>query len=72
MSHKSDEEIRNSIKQFEETLSDAEKNPNVQADVERTIERASQPLPVKPEKQPRPGDYTDTRTHLHSTEDTSD
>lgn len=72
MPHKSDEEIRKSIKQYEETLPDTEKNPNVQADVERTIERASQPLPTKPEKQPRLGDYTDTQTRSHNTEDISD
>ena len=71
MPHKSDEEIRKSIKHYEETLPDAEKNSNVQADVERTIERASQPLPAKPEKRPRLGDYTDTQTHSRNTEDIS-
>lgn len=72
MPNKSDEEIRASIKQYEESLPESERNPNVQEDVERTIERASQPLPSKPEKQPRRGDYTDTQTHSHKTEDTSD
>ncbi len=72
MPDKSDEEIRKSIKKYEESLPDSERNPNVQKDVEETIERASQPLPTKPEKQQPDGDYTDTQTHSHKTEDTSD
>lgn len=72
MPDKSDEEIRKSIKKYEELLPDAERNPNVQEDVEGIIERASQPLPAKPEKQQPDGDYTDTQTHSRNTEDTSD
>jgi len=72
MPKKSEEEIRNSIKKYEESLSDSERNYSAKTDVERTIERASQPLPSKQEKQPRRGDYTDTQTHSHKTEDTSD
>ena len=71
MTNKSDEEIRKSIKKYEESLLDSERNPNVQEDVERTIERASQPLPSVQEKQPRRGDYTDTQTRSRKAEDTS-
>jgi hypothetical protein len=70
MPDKSDDEIRKSIKKYEKSLPGTERNPNVQADVELTIERAAQPLPAKLEKQPRRGDYTDTQTHSHKTEDT--
>lgn len=72
MPDKPDEEIRKSIKQYERSLPDMERNPNVQEDTNRLIERASRPLPVKPEKQQPDGDYSDTQTRLHKTEDTSD
>lgn len=72
MPDKSDEEIRKSIKKYEEGLPDSERNPNVQKDVEEAIERASQPLPSKPEKPRRPDGYTDTQTRSRNTEDTSD
>ena len=72
MPTKSDDEIRESIRKYEESLPESERNPNVQEDVEQTIERASQPLPSEPETLPHPDDYTDTQTHLHTTEDTSD
>jgi len=72
MPDKSDEEIRKSIKKYEESLPDSERNPNAQEDTERLIECAAQPLPAKPEKQQPDGDYTDTQTHSHKTEDTSD
>jgi len=72
MPKKSDEEIRKSIKKYEEELPDSARNPNAQEDVERLIERASRPLPAKPEKQLHPDGYTDTQTHSHKTEDTSD
>ncbi len=72
MPDKSDEEIRKSIKEYEEGLPEAERNPNVEDDTKRLIERASQPLPAKPEKPQRPDGYSDTQTHSHKTEDTSD
>ena len=72
MPDKSDEEIRKSIKKYEESLPDSERNPNVEDDTKHLIERASQPLPAKPEKQQRRDDYNDTQTHSHKTEDTSD
>jgi hypothetical protein len=72
MPDKSDEEIRKSIKKYEESLPDSERNPNVEDDTKRLIERASQPLPAKPEKQQPDDGYTDTQTHSHNTEDTSD
>lgn len=72
MPDKSDEEIRRSIKKYEESLPDSERNPNVQEDVERLIERAARPLPSKQGKPQPGGDYTDTQTHSHNTEDTSD
>jgi hypothetical protein len=71
MPNKPDEEIRKSIKKYEESLPDSERNPNAQKDIEGAIERAAQPLPSKPEKPPRPDGYTDTQTHSHNTEDTS-
>lgn len=72
MPNRSDEEIRKSIKQYEESLSESERNPNVQKDVERTIERASQPLPPKPEKQQPDDGYTGKQTRSRKAEDTSD
>ena len=69
---KDEEEIRKSISKYEESLSDAERNPGVQKDVENLIERAAQPLVVKRGKPRRSGGYTDTQTHSHNTEDTSD
>ena len=72
MPDKSDEEIRKSIKKYEESLPDSERNPNVEEDTKRLIERTSQPLQSKPEKQ-RPADgYTEKQTHSRSSEDTSD
>ena len=67
-----DEEIRKNIKKYEESLSESERNPNVQKEVERLIECASQPLPSKPEKRRRPDGYIDTHTRSRNTEDTSD
>lgn len=72
MPDKSDEEIRESIKRYEKSLPDSERNPNVEDDTKRLIERVSQPLPVKPEKQQPDDDYTDTQTRSRNTEDTSD
>ncbi len=72
MPDKPDEEIRKSIKKYEESLPDSERNPNVEENTKRLMERASRPLPSKPEK-PRPADgYTEKQTRSHSTEDTSD
>ena len=62
MTHKPDEEIRKSIKKYEKSLPDSERNPNVREDTEYLIERASQPLPTKQGKQQPDGDYTDTQT----------
>ena len=42
---KNDEEIRKSIKKYEELLPDSERNPHAKEDVEKLIERAAQPLP---------------------------
>ena len=72
MPNKSDDEIRKSIKKYEESLPDSERNSNAEDDTKRLIERASWPLPVKLEKQQPDGGYTDTQTHSHNTEDTSD
>jgi HAD superfamily hydrolase (TIGR01484 family) len=68
---KSDDEIRKSIKRYERPLPEFERNPNVQADVEKLIERASQPHPLKPEKRRRFDGYTGIQTHSHNTEGTS-
>ena len=68
---KNDEEIRKSVKKYEESLSDSERNPNVQKDVEQLIERAAQTLPVSLGKQPRRGGYSGKQTHLRNTEGTS-
>ena len=67
-----DEEIRKRIKKYEESLPDSERNPNAKEDFERTIERAAQPLPSEPGKQQPDGDCSDTQTHSHKAEDTSD
>jgi hypothetical protein len=72
MPDKSDEEIRKSIKKYEESLPDFERNPNAQEDAERLIERAAQPLPAKPEKQQHPDGYSDKQTRSRNIEDTSD
>lgn len=72
MPHKSDEEIRKSIRKYEESLPESERNPHIQEDVEKLIERASQLLPLKPEKPQRSDSYTDTQTRSRSTEDISD
>ena len=72
MPTKSDDEIRESIRNYEESLPESERNPNVQEDVERLIERASQPLPSAPETPPRRDGYSDTQTRSHTAEDTSD
>ena len=69
---KSDEEIRNSIKKYEESLPDSERNPNAKEDIERLIVRAAQPLSSKPGKLRSSGSYTGRRTHSHTAEDTSE
>lgn len=72
MPNKPDEEIRKSIKRFEESLPEGERNPDTQEDTEHLIERAAQPLP-KDEDRPRPDErYTETQTHSRKAEDTSD
>ena len=72
MPDKPDEEIRKSVKKYEESLPDSELNPNAQEDTERLIERAAQPLP-KDVGTPRPdGRYTEKQTRSHKAEDTSD
>ena len=72
MPNKSDEEIRENIKRFEESLPGSERNPDVQEDTKHLIERAAQPLP-KDEDTPRPdGRYTEKQTRSHTAEDTSD
>jgi quinol monooxygenase YgiN len=43
MPKKSDEEIRKSIKHFEESLPESERNPDTQEDTGHLIERAAQP-----------------------------
>lgn len=66
------DDTRQSIKKYEESLPDSDRNPHAKEDIERLIERAAQPL--RPRQEPRQDDdgYTDTRTHSRSTEDTSD
>jgi hypothetical protein len=71
MPHKSDEEIRKSIKKYEESLPESERNPNAQEDIKRTIERASRPLPTKREMPLRPDDYSDTQTRSRKAGGTS-
>lgn len=68
---KSEDEVRKSIKAYEKTLPESERNPNVKNDVEGAIARASRPLGVKPEKRPPAGSYIEKQTHSHNTEDTS-
>lgn len=68
---KSDEDIRKSIRKYEESLHDSERNPHAKEDVEKLIERASQPLPAEPGKLPRRGGYSDKQTRLRKTEGTS-
>lgn len=72
MPDKSDEEIRKSIKKYEESLPNSERNRNVQEDVEGLIERAAKPAP-KDAGTPHPdARYTERQTHSHTAEDTSD
>jgi hypothetical protein len=72
MPNKPDEEIRESIKRFEKSLSESEHNPDVQEDTERLIERAAQPLPEDEDK-PRPDErYSEKQTRSRIAEDTSD
>lgn len=72
MPNKSDEEIRKSIKQFEESLPESERNPDAQEDTAHLIERAAQPLP-KDEDTPRPDErYIEKQTRSRKAEDTSD
>ena len=72
MPNKPDDQIRKSIKQYEESLPDSERNPHAKEDVEQLIERASQPLPSKRGKPPHPDGYNDTQTRSRNTGDTSD
>ena len=72
MPTKSDDEIRESIKKYEESLPDSERNLDVREDVERAIERASQPLPSTRETPPHLDGYSDIQTRSHTIEDTSD
>lgn len=72
MPNKPDEEIRESIKRFEESLPESERNPDVKEDTEHLIERAAQPLP-KDEDRPHPDErYTEKQTRSRKAEDTSD
>jgi len=72
MPNKSDEEIRQNIKRFEESLPESERNPAAKEDTERLIERAGQPLP-KDEDRPHPDErYSEKQTRSHKAEDTSD
>lgn len=72
MPDKPDEEIRKSIKKYEESLPASGRNPNVQEDVERLIERAAKPAP-KNAGTPRPDErYNEKQTRSHTAEDTSD
>jgi hypothetical protein len=45
MPDKSDEEICKSIKRFEKSLPETDRNPDAQEDTQRLIERTAQPLP---------------------------
>ena len=68
MIDKSDEEIRKSIKRFEESLSESERNTNTQEDTGRLIERAAQPLP-KDKDRPHPDErYTEKQTRSRTAE----
>lgn len=72
MPDKSDEDIRKSIKRFEESLPESERNPEAQRDTEYLIERAAQPLP-KDEGRPHPDErYNETQTRSRKAEDTLD
>ena len=72
MPNKRDEENRNNIKKYEESLPDSERNPNVQENAERLIELAAQPLP-RDVGTPRPDErYSEKQTRSHKTGDTSD
>ena len=68
---KSDEEIRKSIKQYEQSLPDSEINPKADEDIQRLIVRAAQPLSSKPGKPRSSGSYSGRRTRSHKAEDTS-
>lgn len=69
---KSNDEVRKSIKQWEESLPESERNPNAKEDFEKILERAAQPLESKPGKPRRAGGYTGKRTRSRTAEDTSD
>jgi hypothetical protein len=72
MPKKSDEEIRKSIKQLEESLPESKCNPDTKEDTERLIARAAQPLP-KDENRQHPGErYSEKQTRSRKAEDTSD
>ena len=72
MSDKSDDEIRESINKYQDSLPDSRKNPNIKKDVEKLIQRASQPLSKAQETLTGADGYTETQTRPHKTEDTSD
>lgn len=72
MPNKPDEDIRKSITEYQDSLPDSAKNPNVKVDVQKLIQRASQPLSRAPETPPGADGYTETQTRPHKTEDTSD
>ena len=68
---KSNDEIRKSIKKYEESLPDSERNPHAKEDIETLISRASQPLPSLQGKQQRADDYSDRQTRSRKVAGTS-
>ena len=66
------DDIRKSVKQYEQSLPESQRNPNAKEDIERLIERAAQPLQPRQEQRRDGGDYTDTQTRSRKTGDTSD
>ena len=72
MPDKSDEEIRKSIKRFEESLPETERNPDAQEDTQRLIERAAQPLPEDEDRPHLDERYSEKQTRTRKAEDSSD
>lgn len=72
MPDKPDEEIRKNIKKYEESLPDSERNPTVQEDTERLIERAAKPVPKDADKSRPDERYSEKQTRSRKAEGTSD
>lgn len=62
MTQLSDDQIRKSIKKYDESLPDSVRNPHHKEDFERLIEHAAKPIQPKPETPPPSDNYNGTQT----------